>query len=133
VEGKSSQQWVIPCPNVDVQCSFIPTPTPSSVTNIDHETEDLNENTCWSDRVELGMYTQVDKDSLLVIRAEPPTGPVLGHAGPMSVIQIIEGPTCAGGAVWWKVNAFDLGIVGWTTENYLEPCPKDSKCNLEPF
>jgi hypothetical protein len=132
VGGNSSQQWVIPCPNKDVPCSFMPAPTSSSVVSKDDKKKDQNENTCSSAKLALGMYAQVHQDSLLVMRAEPYAGVVLGHAGPMSVIRIIEGPSCVGGIVWWKVNAIDLGIVGWTTENYLEPCPKDNNCNPEP-
>ena len=78
------------------------------------------------------MFAQVGPSSLLVVRSEPYRGEVIGHAGPMSIAKLIDGPTCAGDAIWWKVNVFDLGLVGWATENDLYACPKDSECNLWP-
>ena len=79
------------------------------------------------------MFAQVGHDSLLVVRSEPYTGEVNGHAGPRSIVRVVDGPICAGGAVWWKLNVFDLDLVGWATENDLYACPKDSECNLSPF
>lgn len=133
VEGKNPQQWIILCPAANVPCSFTPTPISSSVVSSDDNNQGQNDNTCRSDKLSIGIFAQVAQDSLLVIRVEPSVGEVLGHAGPISAVRIIGGPSCAAGTVWWKVNALDLGIAGWTTETYLEPCPKDSKCNLELF
>ena len=133
VEGRNSEQWLIPCPNVDVQCSFVATPTPQKVIPPDDNTANPTQNTCKSDKLTVGMLAHVDQDSLLVIRAEPSVGEVIGHAGPLTIVKTIDGPACAGSILWWKINALDLGIMGWTTENYLEPCPKDGQCNdLDP-
>ena len=79
------------------------------------------------------MFAQVRQDSLLVVRSEPYTGEVNGHAGPMSIVEVIDGPSCAGSAVWWKVDVFDSDLIGWVTENELDACPKDSECNLGTF
>ena len=133
VEGRSSEQWLIPCPNVNVQCSFLATPTPLRPTPSEDTPAIPTENTCKSGKLAVSMLVHVDQDSLVVIRAEPSVGAVTGHAGPMTIVKVIDGPSCAGGTIWWKINALDLGIIGWTTENHLEPCPKDSQCNdLDP-
>ena len=129
VEGRNSEQWLIPCPNVGVQCSFLATPTLQNVIHPDDNPTNPSENTCKSDKLTVGMLAHVDQDSLLVIRAEPSVGALIGYAGPMSLVNVLEGPSCVGGTIWWKVNASDFGLIGWTTENYLEACPKDSQCN----
>jgi hypothetical protein len=128
VEGRDSEQWLIPCPSVDVQCNFLATPIPSTSSAPHDNSANLTENTCRSDKLAIGTLAHGDQDSLLVIRTEPSIGAVIGHAGPMSIASVMEGPSCAGGAIWWKVNVLDLGLIGWTTENYLEACPKDSPC-----
>ena len=129
VEGKDSEQWLKPCPNVNEQCSFLATPTPPRVNPQDENPENMNENLCKADKLSTGMLAHVDQDSLIVVRTEPSIGAVVGHAGPMSLVKILGGPNCVGGTIWWKINVLDLGIIGWTTENYLEPCSKDNECN----
>ena len=128
VEGKNSEQWVVPCPNERVACNQTAVPTSPSV----EITQDKNRDkrNCKSDKLSAGMFAQVGQDSLLVVRSEPATGKVIGRAGPMSIVNIVEGPTCTGDEVWWNVNVFELRLVGWATENNLIACPKDSECNL---
>ena len=133
VEGKRSEQWVLPCSNRSVSCRQTAMSTTSIVASNQRDNEDKSENNCKSNKLAAGMFAQVGQDSLLVIRSEPDTGGVRGHAGPMSIVKVIDGPICAGGAVWWKLNVFDLDLVGWATENNLYACPKDSECNLSPF
>ena len=54
---------------------------------------------CKSDRLAVGILSQVKQDSLLVVRSELNTGDVVGRAGPLSIVNIVDGPACAGGAV----------------------------------
>jgi hypothetical protein len=129
VEGRNSEQWLIPCPNVNVKCSFLATPTPLKVIPPDDTPANPTENTCKSNKLAVGLFAHVNQDSLLIVRAEPFVGSVIGHTGPMSIVNVIEGPACVGGTIWWKVNALDLGLMGWTTENYLAPCPRDNQCD----
>jgi len=131
VEGKSSEQWVVPCPDESVACRQTAVPVASVVASKNDKNKDKNN--CRSDKFSLGMFAQVRQDSLLVVRSEPYTGEVNGRAGPTSIVKVVDGPTCVGGAVWWKLNVFDLDLVGWATENDLYACPKDSECNLLPF
>ena len=128
VEGKDPEQWIIPCINVSVPCNFLPTPTPSRIPPKDDHQNVLQQNSCRSDKLAIGMLAHVDRDSLIVIRAEPSVGAIIGHAGPMSTVKVLEGPNCLDSTIWWMVNAPDLGLSGWTTENYLEACPQGSQC-----
>jgi hypothetical protein len=52
------------------------------------------------------------------VRSGPGTGnEIIAQLNPGSVVKMLEGPVCAGGLVFWKVNS-DLipGGVGWTAE-----------------
>jgi hypothetical protein len=130
VEGKGSEQWVVPCPNEHVACSQTMVPvSPAEKTKTDKNKDNPKSN-CQSDKFAIDMVAQVPQDGLLVLRSEPYTGGVNGRAGPMSIVKVIDGPSCAENAVWWKVSILDLGLTGWTTENNLHACPKDSECNL---
>jgi len=133
VEGKSSEQWIIPCPNESKACSQTAVPVSSAVESKNDKNKDENEDNCRSDKFTVGMFAEVGQDSLLVLRSEPYTGGVNGRVGPMSIVRVVDGPACAGSAVSWKLNVFELGLVGWATENDLYACPKDGECNLEPF
>jgi hypothetical protein len=84
---------------------------------------------CKSDKLTVGILAQVEQGSLLVIRSEPNTGDVVGRAGPLSVVNIVDGPDCAGDAMWWKVDIAALNLSGWATENNLYPCSKEDGCN----
>jgi len=132
VEGKRSEQWVVPCPNERVACNQTVESISSSTTSKNEENDAKNEDVCRSSKLDVGMDTQVAQDSLLVVRMEPDFGELQGHAGPTSIVKIIDGPTCVGNAVWWKVYVLDLNLVGWALENDLYACPKDSECNLWP-
>jgi hypothetical protein len=130
VEGKSSEQWVLPCANEHIACSKTTAAvSPAEKTQTDKNNDEQQSN-CQSDKFAIGMLAQVGQDSLLVLRSEPYTGGVNGRAGPMSIVKVIDGPSCVGNVVWWKVSVLDLGLTGWTTEINLHACPKDSECNL---
>lgn len=130
VEGKNSEQWVVPCPNEHVPCSQTMVPVSSAEKTKTDKNKDNPKSNCQSDKFALGMLAQAGQDSLLVLRSEPYTGVVNGRAGPMSIVKVIDGPSCMGSTVWWQVSVLDTGLTGWTTENNLHACPKDSECNL---
>ena len=131
-EGRESEQWVMPCPDQTVACNKKPAPTPSSLAASPSSSNDKNrnkDNRCKSDKLAIGILAQVEQDSLLVIRSEPNTGDVVGRAGPLSVVTIVDGPSCASGAIWFKVNITTLNLSGWATENNLYACSKEDRCN----
>ena len=61
------------------------------------------------------------------IRNEPnSSSTILTLFQPGTMMKILEGPVCANGWVWWKVQGYSTGKIGWTAEgdstNYwLEP------------
>lgn len=128
-EGKGLEQWVIPCPDQTVACNKKPVPTPSSPTASPSPSKDKNkDNKCKSDKLAAGILAQVEQDTLLVIRSEPNTGYVVGRAGPLSVVNIVDGPSCTGGAIWFKVNVATQNLTGWVTEINLYACSKEDGC-----
>jgi hypothetical protein len=58
------------------------------------------------------------------------TGSILsGHS-----MKVLDGPVCADGAYWWKVQALrNSSVIGWTMEGdrsayWLVPCNSESSC-----
>ncbi|HEU0292402.1 MAG TPA: hypothetical protein VFR47_06680 [Anaerolineales bacterium] len=128
--GHKTSQWVIPCPDPNKKCSknkptgsisATPNPNKNGISNGDGD----NPNACASDKLAVGLDAQVSPNDLLVVRSEPFTGSILGRIAPLAVINIIDGPKCAGGAIWWKVWGPQTG---WTVENNLRACPKEREC-----
>jgi hypothetical protein len=132
VEGNSSEQWVLACPHEGVACSHTADSVSANSTSKNENNKERSEDVCKSNNLAVGMLAQVGQDSLLAVRFQPDIGEIKGRAGPTSIVKIVEGPTCVGNAVWWKVNVFDLNLVGWAIEKDLYACPKDSECNLWP-
>ena len=127
--GHETAQWVIPCPDPNKKCSKKkPTGSISATPNPNNIGDDYNPNVCVSDKLAVGLDAQVSPNDLLVVRSEPFTGSVLGRIAPLTIINIIDGPKCAGGAVWWKVWGTQTG---WAVENSLRACPKEGGC--EPW
>ena len=129
--GHKTAQWVIPCPDPCKKCSkkkptgsisAIPNPNDNGNKNGD----DNNPSDCVSDTLAIGLDAQVSPNDLLVIRSEPFVGSVLGRIAPLAMINIIDGPICVDGAVWWKVWGPQAG---WAVENNLRACPKEGECD----
>jgi hypothetical protein len=128
VEGRNSEQWVIPCPNPTLPCNETAEIHQSPPTSVPSSLQKSDDHACKSELLSIDMPTRVKEDNLLVVRSEPYTGSVIGHAGPMSAVVIVDGPTCAGGTVWWEVNIPSLNLTGWATEANLRPCTKEDEC-----
>jgi hypothetical protein len=129
--GHKTAQWVIPCPDPSRKCSKNKSTgsisaTPNSINNGNNDDHGNNPNGCVSDKLAVGLDAQVSPNDLLVVRSEPFIGSVLGRIAPLAVINIIDGPKCAGGAVWWKVWGPQTG---WAVENSLRACPKEGECD----
>jgi hypothetical protein len=68
-------------------------------------------------RLKVGDLAYVTKDPAIPnrVRKEPNRqAEILGLINPGGSMEILEGPTCADGWVWWKVKNADLN--GWTAE-----------------
>ena len=53
---------------------------------------------------------------------------IIGNIDPGEQIDILDGPSCQGGYVWWKIRSLSSGLTGWSAEgdqsNYwLLPMP----------
>lgn len=126
-EGRESEQWIIPCPNQIVACDKKPLSTQRSPASKDNDTTTDNE--CGSEKLTVGILAQVEQGSLLVIRSEPIIGDIIGRVGPLSVINIVDGPSCEGDTVWWRVSIDTLNLSGWAAENSLSACTKEDGCD----
>ena len=125
--GHKTAQWVIPCSDPNNKCNKKkPIESISATPNPNNNDDSSNPNTCVSDKLAVGLDAQVSPNDLLVVRSEPFIGSVLGHIAPLAVINIIDGPKCAGGAIWWKVWGPQTG---WAVENNLRACPKEQACD----
>lgn len=129
--GSGSAQWILPCPNPKTPCNQVskfPQIIPATTTPVTRDNNQNKDSQCQSNRLVIGMFAQVAEDSLLVIRSKPYAGSVIGHSGPMSIVNIINGPECAGGAVWWEVSIATQSLTGWATEANLRACSKEDSC-----
>ncbi len=73
----------------------------------------------WS-RIEIGPYTSVATDNLLANNAREAPGlfaKIIGGLPPGSLIKILDGPVCADGYIWWKVESPLISAkTVWTAE-----------------
>lgn len=123
--GRHDAQWIIPCSDPKKKCTkkkqtWLPTSIPNTNNKGDQGYS------CVSNKLAVGLDAQVSPSDLLVVRAAPYTGSVLGHISPAASVTIIDGPICEGGVTWWKVAYEQLS--GWAVENLLRLCPKDGEC-----
>jgi len=71
-----------------------------------------------SSTLDVGMnaYVSTFSDAANRVRESPTIGAkVLGTINPGELIDVIDGPVCANGYVWWKVRS-RFGLNGWTIE-----------------
>lgn len=75
------------------------------------------------DRARVAMYPFENQR----VRQEPNSGStILTLFRPGTNIKILEGPACANGWVWWKIQSLSSGEIGWSAEGdsngyWLEP------------
>jgi eukaryotic-like serine/threonine-protein kinase len=53
---------------------------------------------------------------------------IIGNIDPGEQMDILDGPSCQGGYVWWKIRSLSSGLTGWTAEGdgndyWLLPAP----------
>jgi len=78
-----------------------------------------------------GMQAYVSNDPLIPNRARefPSTDAAIwGWIDPGEKVEILDGPACSNGWVWWKVRSLETGLTGWTSEGdqdayWLLPLP----------
>ena len=73
-------------------------------------------------------YTSAQTSTPNRVRSDPGTSAnILGLIQPRQVVEIVDGPRCVQGYVWWKVQLLGSTLTGWTAEGqgssyWLEPC-----------
>ncbi|MBC6936866.1 MAG: SH3 domain-containing protein [Chloroflexi bacterium] len=79
-------------------------------------------------RLNPGLWARVAHDSANNLRREPTTqGLLLGSIPGGDIFQVVDGPRCADGYVWWQVHYG--GKTGWTAEG----SPQQAEYWLEPL
>jgi hypothetical protein len=85
-------------------------------------------------RVDLFAYVNPDPPLPNNLRSEAgQENTLLGEIQPGEAMQILEGPACADGSLWWKVRALATQLEGWTAEGdaqtyWLVPCSSEEAC-----
>lgn len=125
--GHNSIQWVTACPDKNQKCSYKPSSDIAS-TQPKFSSDNSSTNQCKSDRLMAGIEAQVNPDALLVIRNGPNAESIIGRASPASIVMVLNGPECAGEAVWWSIFSDDAQLAGWSVETDLRACPKEGEC-----
>jgi hypothetical protein len=70
-----------------------------------------------------------------IVRSTPDSSSAqTGLLQPNELMEVVDGPQCSGGWVWWHVRSKKTGLSGWTAEgdgasDWLLPCPLNgSEC-----
>jgi hypothetical protein len=87
-------------------------------------------------RLRVGLFAYVNPDPPLPnnIRSEAGKDQALtGEVLPGRAMEILDGPKCADGWVWWQVRTLETELVGWTAEGdhesyWLVPCASREAC-----
>jgi hypothetical protein len=88
--------------------------------------------------------TRLRVDGFAYVEPEPPLpnnvrrdagkdNPLVGEIEAGAAMRILEGPKCADGWLWWRVQALESDVEGWTTEGdqqsyWLVPCESQNEC-----
>lgn len=70
-------------------------------------------------QLRIGMQAQIALEPALPnrVREQPSTSAAIaGYIDPGGKVEILEGPACAEGWIWWKVREIDSNLEGWTAE-----------------
>ena len=87
-------------------------------------------------RLVVSEYAYISTDPPLNQRVREGAGknhPIIGHIAPGNPMKILDGPKCADGWAWWKVQSIENPkLVGWTSEGddvyWLIPCKSLNSC-----
>jgi hypothetical protein len=77
------------------------------------------ENVDYPSQLRVGMQAHVADDPPLPnrIRENPSTNAkILGYVDPGGIVEILEGPSCEEGWIWWRVKEIATDLTGWTAE-----------------
>jgi hypothetical protein len=71
--------------------------------------------------------TRLEAGGRATVSEDPPTanrvretadrdGKIIGSIAPGESVQLLEGPNCTQGWIWWRVQSESTGLTGWTSE-----------------
>lgn len=70
-----------------------------------------------------------------IVRSAPDNASAqTGLIQPNELVEVVDGPQCSGGWVWWQITSKQTGLSGWTAEGdgnsyWVLPCPQNgSEC-----
>lgn len=90
-------------------------------------------------RLKVGSYASVSVNPPLANRVRSGPGKsnsIVDLIQPGKGMEILGGPICADGWVWWHIRTFDASIEGWTAEGdaqsyWLVPCSSRNNCGTQ--
>jgi hypothetical protein len=108
----------------------------SNQTQASTESSDIQCSGALPSRLEVGKYAYVATDPPLDQRVREGAGtdyPIIGYIDTGNAMKILDGPKCADGWAWWKVQSIKKSdLVGWTSEGddvyWLIPCDSLNAC-----
>jgi len=105
----------------------VPTATESQVIDPTATIQPSNTPVAWDacpgyeylSQLKVGIPAQIALEPALPnrVREQPSTSAnISGYIDPGQQVDILEGPACAEGWIWWKVRERDTSLEGWTAE-----------------
>lgn len=84
----------------------------------------------------VGLFAYVNPDPPLPNNVRSDAGQnydLIGDIPPGQAMKILDGPKCADGWVWWKIQTLENELEGWTAEGdqesyWLIPCASEKEC-----
>ena len=96
-----------------------PSPTPTLTATPDPAAAWTACEGTYESHLNVGVYAKVNEEPPVPnrVRVEPnSSSTILDYIYPGEIVEIIAGPTCTDGWVWWNVRSTSRGITGWTSE-----------------
>jgi hypothetical protein len=109
----------------------LPTATPTLTPTVDVNAPFQPCESTYDSHLNVGMRAVVNSDPWVPnrVRAEPNrASEITGYLQPGETMEILAGPACSDGWIWWSVRSDSTGLTGWTSEGddssyWLSPAP----------
>jgi len=108
-----------PVPTATEETVLVATSTPELSPSAIPSTWDACPGYDYLSQLQVGMQAQIALDPPLPnrVREKPSTtANIAGFIDPGGKVEILEGPACDEGWIWWKVRDMETNLEGWTAE-----------------
>ena len=108
-----------PVPTATEETVLVATSTPELVPSAIPSKWDACPGYDYLSQLQTGMQAQIALEPALPnrVREKPSTmAKIAGFIDPGGKVEILEGPSCEEGWIWWKVRDSETGLEGWTAE-----------------